>query len=57
MKATADELKRFAQICTKGICSEKCPYYERESCVETMMTDALAYIEQLEAEREEKSHE
>lgn len=57
MKATPDELKRFAQICTKGICSEQCPYYERENCVETMMTDALAYIEQLEAEREGKSHE
>lgn len=57
MKATADELKRYAQICTQGTCSEQCPYYERESCVETMMIDALAYIEQLEAEREGKSHE
>lgn len=57
MKVTPDELKRFAQICTKGICSERCPYYERESCVETMMIDALAYIEQLEAEREGKSDE
>lgn len=57
MKATADELKRFAQICTNGICGERCPYYECENCVEIMMTDALAYIEQLEAEREVKSHE
>ena len=57
MKATADELKRYAQICTQGTCSEQCPYYERESCVETMMIDALAYIEQLEAEREGKSPE
>lgn len=39
MKATPDELKRYAQIC------------------KTMMTDALAYIEQLEAEREGKSDE
>lgn len=55
MKATPDELKRFAQICTKGICGERCPYYEHENCVEIMMTDALAYIEQLKAEREEKT--
>lgn len=56
MKATPDELKRFAQICTKGICSEQCPYYERENCVETMMTDALAYIEQLESRVEPVQH-
>ena len=49
MKATPDELKRFAEICTNGICSNRCPYYERESCVETMMIDALAYIKQLES--------
>lgn len=57
MIATADELMRFAKICTKGICGERCPYYECENCVEIMMTDALAYIEQLEAEREGKSDE
>lgn len=57
MKATPDELKRFARICTKGICGERCPYYEIENCVETMMADALAYIEQLEAEREGKNDE
>lgn len=57
MKATPDELKRFARICTKGICGERCPYYEHENCVETMMIDALAYIEQLEAEREGKNDE
>lgn len=51
MKATPDELKRFAKICTKGICGERCPYYEIENCVEIMMADALAYIERLEAER------
>lgn len=45
MIATADELMRFAQICTNGICGERCPYYEHENCVETMMIDALAYIE------------
>lgn len=49
MKATSDELKHYAQICTKGICDERCPYYERENCVETMMIDAIAYIEQLES--------
>lgn len=57
MKATPDELKRYAKICAHNTCSEQCPYYERESCVETMMIDALAYIEQLEAEREGKSDE
>lgn len=57
MKATPDELKHYVSICAKGMCSKQCPYYERESCVETMMVDALAYIEQLEAEREEKKRE
>ena len=56
MKATPDELKRYAQICTQGTCSEQCPYYERESCVETMMTDALAYIDQLESHAEPVQH-
>lgn len=55
MKATPDELKRFARICTKGICVERCPYYECENCVETMMTDALAYIERLENRAEPKN--
>lgn len=49
MKATPDELKHYTGICAKGTCSEQCPYYECENCVETMMTDALAYIEQIEA--------
>lgn len=48
MKATPDELRRYAEICVKGKCSEQCPYYERENCVETMMADALAYIERIE---------
>lgn len=55
MNATPDDLKYFLNLCTKGKCSERCPYYECEQCVEIMMTDALAYIEQLEAEREEKT--
>lgn len=49
MKATPDELKHYAQIYTKCVCDEKCPYYGCGNCVETMMTDALAYIEQLES--------
>lgn len=49
MKATPDELKSFAKICKKGDCSGQCPYYDYERCVETMMIDALAYIEQLES--------
>lgn len=57
MKATPDELKYYASICKKGNCSSQCPYNDYERCVETMMIDALAYIKQLEAEREGKSHE
>lgn len=49
MKATPDELKRFASICMNGLCSKQCPYFGIENCVKTMMTDALAYIEQLES--------
>lgn len=55
MKATPDELKHYAQIYTKCVCDEKCPYYGCENCVETMMTDALAYIEQLESRAEPKN--
>lgn len=47
MKATPDELKYYASICKKGNCSSQCPYNDYERCVETMMIDALAYIEQL----------
>ncbi|WP_417405381.1 hypothetical protein [Hominenteromicrobium sp.] len=57
MKATPDELKYYASICKKGNCSSQCPYNDYERCVETMMIDALAYIKQLEAEREGKSDE
>lgn len=49
MKATPDELKYYASICKKGNCSSQCPYNDYERCVETMMIDALAYIEQLES--------
>lgn len=49
MKATPDELKHYAQIYTKCVCDEKCPYYGCGNCVETMMTDVFAYIEQLES--------
>lgn len=55
MKATPDELKHYAQIYTKCVCDEKCPYYGCGNCVETMMTDALAYIEQLESRAEPKN--
>lgn len=48
MKATPDELKYYASICKKGNCSSQCPYNDYERCVETMMIDALAYIERLE---------
>lgn len=55
MKATPDELKHYAQIYTKCVCDEKCPYYGCGNCVETMMIDALAYIEQLESRAEPKN--
>lgn len=55
MKATPDELKHYAQIYTKCVCDEKCPYYGCGNCVGTMMTDALAYIEQLESRAEPKN--
>lgn len=55
MKATPDELKRYASICTNGMCSKQCPYYEIENCIKTLITNALAYIEQLESRAEPKN--
>lgn len=57
MKATPDELKSFAKICANGMCSKQCPYYEIENCIKTLILNMLAYIEQLEAERDGKSDE
>lgn len=55
MKATPDELKRYASICTNGMCSKQCPYYEIENCIKTLILNMLAYIEQLESRAEPKN--
>lgn len=54
---TPDEIKEAAEICKKDWFCTECPYYREGDCVMNLLTDALAYIEQLEAEREGKSHE
>ena len=54
---TPDEIKKAVSLCILSTCSEACPYYADVSCSTMLMLDFFACIEQLEAEREEKSHE
>lgn len=54
---TPDEIKEAAEICEKDWCCTECPYFREEGCVMKLLTDALAYIEQLEEERKGKSDE
>ena len=54
---TPDEIKEAAEICKKDCYCTECPYYREGDCVMNLLTDAIAYIEQLEAEREGKSDE
>ena len=51
MKKT-EEIKKGLRICAVG-CNQDCPYIgctEDYSCQEVIVSDALAYIEQLEAQ-------
>lgn len=54
---TPDEIKKAVSLCISCEGCEDCPYYEDGSCCTMLMLDIIAYIEQLEAEREAKSHE
>ena len=56
MKAP-DEIKKAVSLCILSECSEACPYYGDVSCSTMLMLDVFACIEQLEAEKEAKSHE
>lgn len=59
MKATPDEIKKAMRVCIlrDSSCMNDCPYFKYLDCRDILCTDALAYIEQLEAEREGKSDE
>ena len=49
---TPEEIKKGLKNCgPDGACKEKCPYYEPNAgCVGELIRDALAYIQQLEAQ-------
>lgn len=53
---TPDEIKKAVSLCILcGRCAD-CPY-RHTGCMAALSADALAYIEQLEAEREGKINE
>lgn len=57
---TPDEIKKGLYACGADECHGQhtdCPYDHSGMCTMYLCADALAYIEQLEAEREGKSHE
>lgn len=55
---TPDKIKKSLRMCTEHKCAPSCLSYEVETgCCDALMKDALAYIEQLEEEREGKSHD
>lgn len=61
MKATPDEIKKSLRMCIEYKDANSCfdCFYDcfDSYCSVCLTADALAYIEQLEAEREGKSHE
>lgn len=57
---TPDEIKKAVSLCILCERCTDCPYCESESearCMSALNADVLAYIEQLEEEREGKSDE
>lgn len=52
---TPDEIKKGLTYCVEPFCpGEKCPYSSAESCAQDKTYEAIAYIQQLEAENAEK---
>lgn len=50
---TPEEIKKGLESCNMHQCPLlKCPYFNDEYCGETLNADALAYIQQLERERD-----
>lgn len=50
---TPDDIKRGLECCRVGDCDcYNCPYLKTRSCMHYLKQDALAYIRQLEAERD-----
>lgn len=53
---TPDEIKKGLECCKKSFCFHECmricPYFKENSCGVKLYNDALAYIQQLEAERD-----
>ena len=48
---TQDEIKNTLKLCYTGICDTlayRCPYWHEGNCTDIIMSDSLAYIEQLE---------
>lgn len=52
MPKTPDEIKKAMEYCVGPYCpGEKCPYWKAESCAQDKTYDALALIQQLEADK------
>ena len=59
MQKTPDEIKKGLECCMDyQNCTEgedpQCPYYDAQRCMEALLADALALIQQLQAENAEK---
>lgn len=56
---TPDEIKKATRVCIlrESSCMNDCPYFKYLECRDILCADVLTYIEQLEVEREGKSHE
>lgn len=48
---TPDEIKRGLEVCSANADCNQCPYVER-SCIDSLIQNALAYIRQLEEDRD-----
>lgn len=52
LSKTPDEIKRGLEYCGHAIGCFDCIYFDGNECEETLEDDALAYIQQLERERD-----
>ena len=50
MQKTADEIKKGLECCIEMCSSGNCPYFEDPECTTSVKKDALAIIQQLEAQ-------
>lgn len=52
---TPDEIRKGLKYCSRGDCERGCPYWDNDGigCANNLCADALAYMQQMDAQRDE----